>query len=616
MTEFFKKNWPYALLLLLPFVAFGRSLHQGFAPLDDDLLVVHNLAIRGLTLLNIKMAFTMFDPELYIPLTFVSYQLNYAMSGLEPFGYHFTNLLLHGLNAILLWRILRKWIHDEWIAIAGALLFVLHPINTEAAVWIAARKDLLSSFFFFGSLLLYERWRESKRWNCIASVVLFTLGLLAKVLVAPLPLCLLLRDVLIEGRRDGKKMILEKIPYLLLGGAFVLVGLFGKERILSHSTPVETVLVACKSIVFYLEKIMLPINLGMFYPYQGSIGILEPTFLFSLFSVIALIALCMWSLKKTPWPAFGFGFFLIMLAPTFINFHKGGEVYFASDRYPYIAMTGLIAMLAAGVAHVSAYWHDDTKKIAVGGGTTVLAIAFLAGSMSQTKIWDSAESIFSHTLGLYPNSIAARVGLASIAKNEGNVDKAISLLRTGLSYADAPQLRLALGTAYAKRGDVNLATQEFNAMLAKNPEDPDALYALASLDIYYKNIDAAKDKLRRAIIADRSFVAARNKLAAYLIDEGKLDEAEEQLRAALKWNDSAEGAHYNLSIILDKQNKPAEALEHLAAAYALTPDNLDIALAYAEHLKAAGRKDEAVTIAKDVLRAYPDNERAKAVVTR
>lgn len=615
MTYALKKYWPHAVLLLLPLIAFGHALNQGFAPLDDDLLVVHNLGIRGITAANLKMIFTTFDPELYIPLTFLSYQLNFLVHGLDPFGYHLTNILLHGLNAILVWRILRRWLKDEWLAFAGAALFAIHPLNTEAVVWIAARKDVLSAFFFFSSLLCYERWREQAGKNYAASLVLFTLGLLSKVLVAPLPVCLLLRDALIEGRRDYKKMILEKIPYLLFGAVFVLIGLFGKERILSKSTMLETALVACKSTVFYLQKFFFPSGLGMFYPYQGSIGILEPTFLFSLFIILLLITLSIWSLRKTPWIAFGIGFFLVTLAPTFINFHKGGEIYFASDRYPYLGMLGLLAMCGAGIIFLREKRIVKSEKLFPGIGGGVIVAIFMIASIRQTQMWDSAQTIFERTLALHPHSVAARVGLASIERNSGNVDKAISLLRTGLGYTDAPQLRLALGTAYAKRGDVDLAIQEFTAMLAKDPEDPDALYALASLDIHFGRIEDAKTKLGRAIAADGSFVAARNKLAGYLIDEGKLDEAEVQLREAIRWNPSAEGARYNLSLILDAQNKPEEALEQLEAAYALAPDNLQIVLAYAEHLQEAGQTVEAKSVAREALKLDAVNARARAIMT-
>jgi hypothetical protein len=134
-----------ALLLLI----YGVSLMNGFVVWDDALLVVNNPIAHGLTWMNIKAAFTSYDPELYIPLTFLSFQINYALGGLAPFGYHLGNLLLHFGSVLLVAWAIFGITKNRATAIITALLFAVHPINVEAVAWVSGRKDVLAAFFFF-----------------------------------------------------------------------------------------------------------------------------------------------------------------------------------------------------------------------------------------------------------------------------------------------------------------------------------------------------------------------------------------------------------------------------------------------------------------------------------
>ena len=596
------------LCLLLTLLAFGRSLTQDFAPLDDDLLITQNLAIRGMTPEHLKTIFTTYDPELYIPVTFVSYQLNYMIAGLEPWIYHLTNIALHAGNAMLvMWVIfllMRICTGKACLAptIFGGLLFVVHPLNTEAVAWLAGRKDLLSAFFFLGAWGMYIKYLERKGKACLAptatyclSISFFTLALLSKVMAATLPAILILTDILIERRKWEWKILIDKIPYVVLSGIFLFVGTAGKERILSHHSIWETTLMAAKSTVFYLQKFVLPIHLGVFYPYRGEISLLLPAFFVPIVVLLILFTLSTLAHRRRALdPVFGralvFGslFFLITLAPTFINFHKGGEMYFASDRYPYVPMIGLIFVIITtmtmaqekGAALLRPYRR-------VWGIFCITIIVLLTGlSYRQTMIWDSARTLFGNTLTLYPESVAARSALATMDKNEGRYEQAIKLLRDGIGQEDDARLRMGLGTVYAKMGRVEDATDQFQQALVLEPDNPEPLVGLGVLDEYNKKIPEAMEKYRNAVAMDPSYVSARNKLGSLLFEQGKMEEAEGQFRAALAWNPNADGVLYNLSLILDKQGKRAEALDILHKAHDLNPDSREIAAALAQHLRA------------------------------
>lgn len=586
-----------ALFIALALAAFGRSLTQGYAPFDDDLLITHNLAIRGPTPDHLKTVFSTFDPELYIPLTFVSYQINYLIGGLHPFIYHLTNILLHAGNAICVAWLLYLLTKQKWLSIFAGLIFVVHPLHTEAVVWLASRKDLLSTVFYLLSFGMYLRYRGQgavcRTTTCYwVSILFFILALLSKVMAVTLPAILILTDILIEQRRWGRKMIIDKIPYIILSGIFLGIALFGKERIVAEHSFMNVALIASKSVVFYIQKILLPVHLGMFYPYRGEISLLVPAFLMPAAVTALLLGGVVAAWKKFPWFVYGALFFLITVAPTFLNSQKSGEIYFASDRYPYLPSIGILFIVVYALSYVipsrnsrSEFRNEGHRMppwARVTGGVLITILTLL--SYQQTKIWDSPNALFSNTLRLYPQSVAARISLASLEKDRGKYDQAIKLLRDGIAYGDDVLLRRTLGTVYAKMGRVDDAADQFRQSLELNPRNPEPLLALGVLDEYSGDLAAAKKKYRQAVEMDPSYVSARNHLGSILLEEGNMNEAEVQFRAALDWNPNAEGVHFNLFLILDARGKRDEALEHLEKANELLPDDLQILLSLAEYL--------------------------------
>lgn len=634
----------FGATIVLVLLAFGRSLFQGFAPLDDDLLITRNLAVRGMTAGNLKTVFTSYDPELYIPLTFVSYQINYMIAGLSPWTYHLTNILLHAGNALLVMRAaflltrMRGGAAFRVPAIFAGMLFAAHPLHTEAVAWLAGRKDLLSAMFFLSAWIGYIRHRgmagaarsSATYW---ISVILFLCGLLSKVMALTLPAVLLLTDILIERRKWSWKIMIDKIPYAALSGIFLMIAMFGKERIIAHHSIAETALMAAKSATFYLQKFLMPVHLGVFYPYSGEIDILLPAFLIPAAIMIALIACAAFCLmRRMQWVTFGVAFFLTALAPTFINFHKGGEMYFASDRYPYLPIAGAVIIIGMTInTLLQRVIPDETKNdmrktaisapefapiamaSAAAGCAVILALATL--SFFQTKIWDSQETLFGNTLKLYPESVAARDALAAMDRQTGRYERAIKLLRDGLAYGENLQLRMGLGTVYAKVGRVEDAADQFRQASKLAPENPEPLVALGVLDEYNGKVSDAMEKYLRAVEIDPSYVSARNKLGSLMLETGRMAEAEEQFRAALEWNPNTEGVLYNLSLILDAQRQTGEALALLERAYALSADDPRIMAALAAHLLSSDPA-RARGLLEQTLRMDPGNQDAKNLLEK
>ncbi|MSR87540.1 tetratricopeptide repeat protein [Candidatus Peribacteria bacterium] len=604
--------------LLLTFLTFGRSLSQNFAPLDDDLLITHNLAVRGVTAEHLKTVFTTYDPELYIPLTFVSYQVNYMIGGLEPWIYHVTNILLHAGNALLVMCVMMLLLRMQkgvavlhpYIMVFAGLIFAIHPLNTEAVVWLAGRKDVLSTMFFLLAYAMYLQYR-GRGTACRAlttaywfSIIFFTLALLSKVMAVTLPAILILTDILIERRKWVWRMLIDKIPYAILSGIFFVIAAAGKERILAEHSLWEMALMAAKSTVFYLQKFLLPSPLGVFYPYRGEISLFLPAFFVPIIILVLLAALLITAARyraakdgstslitggragDSRGILFGSLFFLLTLAPTFINFHKGGEMYFASDRYMYLPQVGLLfllVMMGDMILEKGAAVLRPYKGPWMWLATPIIAILAIM-SFQQTRIWDSASTLFGHTLALSPESVAARSALAMMDKDTGKYDHAIKLLRDGIAFGDHPELRMGLCSVYAKIGRVEDAAEQCTQASQLDPTNPEPLVGLGVLEEYEGKTADAMVHYRKAVEMDSSYVSARNKLGSLLLEAGETAEAEAQFRAALQWNPNAEGVLYNLSLILDGQGKLDESLASLEKANELSPDSVMIMTALAGHL--------------------------------
>lgn len=253
------------LALYLPF-----SLRSDFVGFDDDLLVTDNRIVHELTPTSIGRAFSTYDPELYVPLTLLTYQIEYAIAGTSPVIYHLTNLALHLLSTVLLLTVLRRLTGDTTAAAVGALLFLIHPLQAEGVLWIAARKDVLSAALGLLSFACFLRWRDEgeKRWH-LFSVGAFVAALLSKVSIALLPLAFLMVDR--RGRRLDRTLLREYAWYGVPAFVLLLVAIGGKSSTLSMVKLWAVPLLAAKSFVTMLQHIVWPTGLSVLYPQQEAV---------------------------------------------------------------------------------------------------------------------------------------------------------------------------------------------------------------------------------------------------------------------------------------------------------------------------------------------------------
>ncbi len=575
--------WPAGLIAAATLATYAAALSNDFVSLDDGLLILKNPIVHEISPRTIWRAFTSYDPEFYIPLTFLSYQLDFALAGPSSAVFHLTNLLLHIAKARLGMAIAGRLSSSRFIGFFTALLFALHPINAEAVAWAAARKDLLSSFFFLLSLLLYLGYRESEgRRRYLWSIAAFSLGLLAKVSIVLLPAVLLLIDWA-EQRPRSKAMFMEKIPYTALSIVFVLVALGGESANIRLLAPGETLLRASKSAAMTLLHLLWPARLTLFYPQTTPVTLSSGEFLIPLLASLAFLALLAIVRRHRRFTAAGL-FFLLMMLPSFATFSKNGFLFFTSDRYAYLAGLGIFALAATALerARIAACGVVPQRcfhiPFVIPGA---LVATFMLLSFAQSRTWKDSETLYTHAIGLYPNAALAYNNLGNVRALEGQRAEALALFKKAIEiHPRASVASINAGNIEREQGQYEQALQTFRAGIAALPESGPlatedlGLYSTLGemLDDLGRNEEALQT-LQTAIARSPDAPEPPFNLGLILQKHGKLEEAKAMYEEAIRRNRRYASAHYYLAAVDGELGLLEEAAEHLEAVLRLDPSH-------------------------------------------
>ncbi len=563
-------RFPLNGILMLTALVYVQVVTFGFAGYDDILLLTGNPTAQGLSWSHIVAAFTTYDPELYLPLTLITYQIEYSIAGLSPWIYHATNLLLHLISVWLVFAITQMLAKDlgrergaTMIAALVAVVFALHPLNTQTVAWVAARKDILSSVFFFGTLYAYLRYGTTDtRRTYWVSLGLFALGLLAKVSIVATPLVFILADAMLR-RPFSSKRWKDLAPFFGLSLLFGLIALFGKTQQLDGASPVQLLLLGSHSTAFFLQKLFLPTGLTLFYPYEGSISISEINLMIALIATTALLITGCVLWKRYRIAGFGIGLFFLLLSPSFLNVWKNGYLDIAFDKYAYAALFGLLIFIGFAL-------HDLLKerlRFAVIVACIVLApLAFV-----QAREWEDSETLLGKNIALYPRSTHAMVNLGTTNYESGNSSGALVLYRQALSVD--PTLTIAylnIARVEAKNGNLKSALIEAeNAVEAiddqahRHIDDIEALFFYGSLLEQTGSINNSIDQFKRAtVIAPNEFLAHLN-YGIMLQKYGNNEEAFTELSRAVELRGSSLEARYRLAAIAGETGRLQVAIDQL-----------------------------------------------------
>lgn len=606
--------------VFLGLLVYGNSLGNNFVRWDDGLLIYENPAIRGFSLENLKTIFSSYDPELYIPLTLLSYQFDFVISGTNAGFYHFHSLILHIINAILVVFLMLKLTKRQWIAIVTGLLFLLHPINTEAVAWASGRKDVLSGMFFLLTLIFYEGYKETG--NAVRyrlSIGAFALGLLAKVTIITAPAIIVL-IALLKKRRIDKAFFREMIPYAVLMILFAIIAFYGKTGVLDSSTRMEKILIAPMSTVFYLQKLLLPTGLAVIYPFVGDVILFSARIFIPIVVCFVLLAVGLRSFMRKRIVFFGLAFFLITLSPSLLNFSKGDFLYFASDRYAYLGSVGILFLIAYGLFVLRERYGQIIDGLTLG-----LAVVIGVFAIRQSMVWKTSETLFQHNIRLYPEAHTMHNNLGNIYRTRGEMDKAITSYKEALRLSEdfgrgsealygRSKILSNLASSYRTQGNNALALETLKQAKNLNPENKFAHMQEGIILGTQSNVAGAEAAYLRALEIDPAFTTAQINLGSLYINTGRPQEAVDILEDAIAKNPYYPQAYYNLAAAYKEVSRHHESLKAYEKAVELEPAfvaaRINLGILYAERLK----PDLAIEQFEAVLRYDPNNKRAQSAL--
>jgi tetratricopeptide (TPR) repeat protein len=582
----------YVALFVAVLVLVVYLPHSGnqFVSLDDGLLIYKNPAVQQMTFRSFAHIFSTYDPELYVPLTLLSYQIEHALFGLNPLAFHVTNIFLHAGNVLLVFAIsylLSK--KNIVIAFVCSLLFALHPLHTETVMWAAARKDLLSSFFGLLCFLYYILSRnDGDRKKRILSVIFFGLALLSKVSVILLPLSFLFADHA-EGRKWDKRLLLEKIPYLLLCILFGVIAVIGKTNAIQSSSTYDTVLLAIKSASFYVQKIFFPDFFSVIYPQLTPISLSSLEFFIPTVVTLFLIALAVYLRKLFTVISHGIAFYFLMLIPNFTNFYKNGFLFFASDRYAYLASIGIFFALSCLVFLLFNRLPQNLKIVL---SSAVAAVCVLLGIRAtvQASTWKNSTSLYTNVIYHYPQSAMARNNLGHALKREGKAVEAEAQWKEALRLD--PTLVAAhvnMGDLLKEKGNLKAAIDEYTFAIKKfetkenlNVDEVAAYYFLADALELSGDMTAAVAMYEKATQKAPQLWEPYYNLGLQYQKMGKRDEAIVAFEKTISLNSFSIDARYHLAGLYGEVGRLPEARDQLQKVVSADPGYLKAS----EHLHA------------------------------
>ena len=622
-------KWISLLLITLVLCVFYPSLRNGFVSLDDPMYVTANPHVQdGLTWAGIRWALTTPDTGIWQPLTWVSYMTDCQIFGLSAAGHHFSGLLLHALNTLLLFLTLQKLTGAKWRSAMVAALFAVHPLHVETVAWVADRKDALAGCFWLGTILAYSFYASAKqarrpaRFRCFLTLGLYICGLMCKTTMVTLPLVLLLLDWWPLARFASaptpfisifRSLIFEKIPFLILGLAIGLIGI-GTLQHVEGAPSFQTFPLSDRiqnsilSYGWYVVKTFWPVDLAGYYPFPRSFSIWAvggSALLILAFSIIIFRVQ-----PKRPYLLIGWFWYGLTLLPVIGLIQIGGHT--RADRYSYVPLIGLFILLVWGIHDLSRHWRRCRNS-----GLFAIALITLAGCIlvthRQIGYWHDSETFFNRMLAVTQENELAQGNLGVELVRQGRLDEAFGHLQEAVRLMpDNGDAQDNLGSLLGKLGRFNEAIDHFQNAIKLKPNNADAYCDLADALTFEGHLDEAMTAYQAALKLKPEIPDVHEKLARLLVMASHNDDAIIQFREAIHLNPKLANAHCGLGILLLKQDHLEESIEELQISLLLNQtlaeaqSNLGVALCR------VGRLDEGITHLQKAVNLDSKNADARA----
>ncbi|MFC1549286.1 tetratricopeptide repeat protein [Nitrospirota bacterium] len=539
---------PYAgelLLIIAGLVAYSGTLDQPFH-YDDIGNIAENPLIRDIR--NIpRFFFDIKGPAIAVrPLTSATFALNYSISGLDTTSYHVLNIALHIINGLLLYFLVLKCTRrlamdrqrGSMTALVAALLFMVHPVQTESVTYLVTRSMLLAALFYFLGFLVFLLAVESRkgRWAfAFAMGFISFLGMGSREDFVTFPLMLFTFDYVFVSDGSFKKVIrnfnlhvpawlgMLYLGYLVISHDYISAG-FGEVGI----GPYEYFITQSRVHWTYLRMLVLPIGQNIDHDYSVSVSLLEPRTLIAFLGYWVIWASSALLVVRRPAVSMLILWFMITLTPA-SSIVPLADVIF--EHRLYISSAGFFVLFALLLVRI--------QNMAVLAGLTVLlAVTLTASTYSRNLVWETEVSLWKDSVRKSPLK---------------------------------PRPRFSLGAAYLNMGHNEIAIREFNHALELRPIYPIADFNLGYAYLHMDQVDMAIKHFRSALRAEPEYYKARDKLTIALRKKGLYDESIREANIIIKYYPGDIGALSNLALAYLMKGEAALALEYLNEAIQLDP---------------------------------------------
>lgn len=526
----------FGLLALLVGLAWANGLDGAFT-YDDKVEVVGNRTIRTLEQWHAVVGYNASRP-----LVILSWALDWRLWGLEPTGYHVVNVLVHLLNAGLVFllgeelgrrlRLPRPMLP----ALAAAALWAVHPMTTEAVTYITGRSESLCAMLYLGAVICWLRWRRSDdAFQLLLALIAFLLAAATKEVAATLPAALLLIELLAPGERaPGRKAWLGLLPFwgLLVAGAVARKLLYGVFTTELQLRPLDVQLATQAEVLLrYLQLWLLPVGQSVFHDHPAASGLLQPRALLAAGVLLVGLGLALWQHRQRPWLALCLGWFLLLLAPS-SSFIPLKETM--AEHRAYLAGWGVCYLVVLALAPIL----GRRRRLAAGlVAATILALG--TATHLRNRVWRSEVALWRAAVDQNPDSAEAWYGYGDALRFTGSFDGAVDAYQRAVELDDLfLDAWNNLGIALAEQGRVEDAERTWLATLTRHP----------------------------------TYCRAHNNLGWLHYRQNKWEDAIAEFRTTLVYCPQNTQAHFALgNIYYGPRREPQRALHHYHAVLEIDP---------------------------------------------
>lgn len=601
-----------ALIVLLTIVAYLPALRGQFIWDDDDHLTKNPamLSVEGL-----KQIWSSLAISRYYPLTLTSFWLQYRLWGLDPLPYHAVNIGLHGVNAVLLWTLLRRLqVRAAWVA---AALWALHPVNVETVAWVTELKNVQAGLFFLLALLAFLRFEDRLRpRDYVLALACGAAAMLSKPSTVVLPGVILLCAWWRRGQWT-RKDFLRVTPLVAFAAGMSLLTIVEQRQYIERGvasewalTAGQRLMLAGRTVWFYAGKLLWPTDVCFIYP-RWELRVHSAVAWLPL-AGLALGAGVLWQFRRAGWAravTFGLGYFVVALLPVLGIFDMYFFRYsFVADHFQYLASVGLIALAVSAGATVSEWAGQQNRGSAMLASVIALLLLLLAVcTWRQTHVYYSLETLWRDTLAKNPNAWMAHYNLGLALSQASRFDEAIRHYEHGLRLKpDDAEAHNNLAVVLMQVGRLDDAIRHYEQAIRFKPGYAEAHSNLGLALTQAGRLQEAAKALEQALRLKPDLAEAHNNLGVALLQLGKPQEAIEHWEHALRIDPDFVKAHYNLGNVLLQEDKLEAAIGHWEQVLQIKPDSAEAHYKLGNALVRLGRGQEAMEHWEQALRLNAD----------